>query len=131
MLTGAIQQLLKANGLSPVYVEAFGNYNTDTSWAVHADPRNNASLDDGSYNAGIQLRTRAANVVAAEIAGRQALAIVLAADGTTITWTDPTAVANRQYKLEAISIVNRPTWFPTAEPGEETSCNVQLFVTEV
>lgn len=131
MLAGALQQLLKANGLTPVFVAAFGDYRLDTSWAVRAEPRSEVSLDDGSYAAGVQLRSRAADIVAAENAGRTALAIVLAADGSTINWTDPTSVANRSFKLEAISIVNRPTWFPTIEPGEETSCNLQLVVTEV
>lgn len=134
MLAGAIQQLLKANGMSPVYWPAFSDY-SDTatpSWAVTTSSDGDAEFVGGAYFARVQIRTRAQNPIAAEKAGRQALAVVLAADGQTIAWDDPTTpAADRSYKLEAISIVNRPTWYPTPEGGEETSTNLSLLVTEV
>lgn len=130
MLAGAIQQYLKANGMALVYVSAFGDYTAATAVAVAATLGRDATLDDESYYARVQIRARAANAVAAENAARQALELLLAADGLTLEWDDPTNAADRSYLIEAISIVNRPTWYPTLEQGEECSCNVELFATE-
>lgn len=132
MLAGAVQQYLKAQGLTPVYVAAFGDYTATLAYAVRAESRTDVELNGGAYEAGLQLRTRAANIIAAENAGGIAMNHLLNADGQTLFWDDPTGPAgDKSYLLEAISIVNRPTWFPTTEPGEETSANFSLFVTEV
>lgn len=134
MLADAIRQLLKANGLAPVYLTAFADYSAVAapSWAVTATPDGNVEFTGGAYAARVQIRTRAADAIAAENAGRQASDILLAVDGQTIAWDDTsTPPHDRSYTLEAISIVNRPTWYPTPEAGEETSCNFEMFVTEV
>lgn len=132
MLAGAIQQWLKAQGMTRVLVGGFGDYSeTGTpAVAVHAEPDANVEMDSGTYSARLQLRTRAANAIAAENLGRTALDHVLAADGEALAFTDPTGEQDRTYRLEAIAIVNRPTWYPTPEPGEETSCNLRAMVTE-
>lgn len=132
MLSVAIQQYLKANGLTPVNVYQFANYTGATEYVVRTESRTDAEFSDGAYNAALQIRTRAANAVAAEKAARTAMNLVLAADGQTLLFDDPTTPAqDRSYRLEAIAIVNRPTWYPTPEPGEETSANFSLLVTEV
>lgn len=132
MLAGAIQQYLKAQGLTPVSVPGFPDFTGATGYAVRAEPRTDAEFTGGAYFASVQIRTRAADIVRAEAAGRSALTLVLAADGLTLLWDDPVSPANdKSYRLEAISIVNRPTWYPTVEIGEETSTNCSMFVTEV
>lgn len=132
MLAGAIQQYLKAQGLSPVYVAGFGDYTTVgvPAVAVHAEPGADAELDGGAYEARVQLRTRAANQPAAEEMGRSAFDRLMAADGRVLTWTSPVGGPSRNYRLEAIRALQRPTWYPTPEPGEETSCNFRMLVTE-
>ncbi len=132
MLAGAVQQYLLAQGMTPVSVDGFGDYTTVGAAAVsvHAESDADAELVGGSYNARVQLRGRASNAVAAENVARQALALLLSADGTVIGWDDPTGEQDRTYLLEAIRVVNRPTWYPTPRVGEETSCNCRLMVTE-
>src|SRR5688572_3944740 len=132
MLAGAIQQYLKANGLTPVNVSQFSDYSASAPAAVTvvAFSDGDAELTGGAYGARVQLRARASNQIAAENKARQAMVLVLAADGLTLVWDDPvTPPTDRSYKLEAISIRNRPSWFPTAEAGEEVSCNLSLLVT--
>ena len=133
MLAGAIQQYLKAQGLAPVSVGGFGDYTQAAApaYAVHAEPGADAELEGGSYEARLQLRTRAANAIAAEEAARDAFDLIRAADGQTLAWVDPVGDADRQYLVEAIAAIQRPTWYPTPEPGEETSSNFRLFVTEL
>lgn len=132
MLAGAIQLRLKAGGLTPVNVAQFSDYTATTAWAVAAFPDRDAELSGGAYRARVQIRARAADIIAAENAGRAAMNILLAADGATLLWDDPkTPPTDRSYKVEAISIQNRPTWYPTPEAGEEVSANFSLLVTEV
>lgn len=134
MLAGAIQQYLKAQGMSPVTVGYLPDFTQAAlpAIAVVAFSDRDAELSDGAYSARVQLRSRAADAVAAENVAREALDTLLAADGLTLEWDDPTSPpTDRSYLVEAISIVNRPTWFPTSELGEETSCNVEMLITEV
>lgn len=135
MLAGAVWQLLKAQGMDPVFFEGFGDYKSVGAPAVsvHAEPDAYVQLTGGSFGARIQLRGRAANIVAAESVAREALAILMAADGSTVTWVDEwTDGPDRSYRLEAISPVNaQPVPYPTPEVGEEVSCNCRLHVTEL
>lgn len=132
MLAGAIQQYLKAQGLLKVNVAQFGDYAQDTAYAVAAFPDTDAELTGGAYNARVQLRVRAPNMIAAENAARIARTHILSADGDTLAWDDPTGPAgDRSYLLEAIQTRNRPTWYATPEAGEEVSANFSLLVTEV
>lgn len=132
MLAGAVQQALKAAGLNPVSVGGFGDYTAGPpAWCVHVELGADATLEGDVYGARLQLRTRAANAIAAENAGRRAFDLVRALDGTELAWVDPTGEADRRYQVSAIVALQRPTWFPTPEPGEETSCNFQLLVREV
>jgi hypothetical protein len=134
MLAGAIQQWLKATPLSPVYVSQFGDNTGSAAYAVAVFPDQAAEFD-GAYFARVQLRARASNEPAAQAAARTAMTRLLAADGQTVTWDASDAgVAggtDRSYTLEAISRMNGPTWFPTAEPGEVATVNLEMFVTEV
>jgi hypothetical protein len=135
MIAGAVQQYLKAQGLAPVSVGGFGDYSRagPAAWAVNAESGADATHqgDADLYPVRLQIRTRAADVIRAENAGREAYALVLALNGQTITWTDPTAEASRTYQLSGIRAVQRPTWFATPEPGEETSCNFILSAREL
>jgi len=133
MLAIAIQQYLADAGVAWVGVDALGDFATTgpAKVSVHTESDANAELNTDTYGARVQLRSRAPNAVDAEKACRTALELLLAADGQTLQWEDPTGEpVSHAYTLEAISVVTRPTWYPTKEPGEETSCNVRLFVTE-
>lgn len=132
MLAGAIQQYLVAQGLTAatVFVSQFGNFTGAAQHAVAVFPDNDAEFD-GAYRTRVQLRARAGNAIAADEAARLALGLLQSADGLTLVWDAPTGYTDRSYRVEAISRVNGPTWFPTAEPGEEASTNLEMFVTEV
>lgn len=133
MLAGAIQQYLRRAGLSPVYVGGFGDYTTAgaPAWNVSVESDDFAELDGATYNARLQIRSRAANIIAAENAGRTAFDAVRAMDGEDLPWDDPTGGPDRTYRVEAIRVVNHPTWYATPEMGEETAANLRLFVTEL
>lgn len=135
MLAGAIQQRLKADGMSPVFVDGFGDYTRAGAPAisVHVELGADATHDGDSevYPARLQLRTRAANAIDALKAAEQAYARILGLSGQTLTWTDPRDASTRQYQVTGVRAVQRPTWFATPQPGEETSCNFVLRAREV
>lgn len=135
MLDGAVQQYLKANGLVPVHVAGFGDYTTAgaPAYAVRVEAGADADHDGDMprYPVRLQLRTRAANMPDALKAAEAAFVLILALNGQTIDWVDPRDDATRSYEVSGVRAVQRPTWFPTPEPGEETSCNFVARVMEV
>lgn len=135
MFAGAVQQYLEAQGLSPVHVGGFGDYTVTAtpSYAVHAESAARSAHDGDieTYPVRLQLRTRASNMIDAEKAGQTAYALIMGLAGQTILWTDPRDSEERSYRIYMTRAVQRPTWYPTAEPGEEASCNFELSVREL
>lgn len=138
MIAGAVQQYLKAQGLAPVSVGGFGDYTAAgaPAWAVQAESGADSTHqgDTDLYPVRLQVRSRASHAIAAENAGRQAYPLVLALSDQTIAWDDPTdesGASDRQYQVSGVRAVQRPTWFPTPQPGEETSCNFVMNVREI
>lgn len=134
MLSGAVQQWLKAQGLSPVHVGGFGDYSRAgaAAWAVTALPGADVAIGHPDpYDARLQLRTRAADMVSAEEAARTAMGMIRGMGGQTLLWTSPVDASTRSYRIQGVRVVQRPQWFPTQEAGEETSANFDLFVSEL
>lgn len=131
MLAGAIAQYLSANGVPRVMVDSLGDHTQagEPPVSVHTEADDFAVLEGGTYNARLQIRTRHARRIVAEQTGEMVSALVLAMEGRQIDFAPPAGLEPRSYIIEGVRVTNLPTWYPTPEPGEETSSNYRLFVT--
>jgi hypothetical protein len=126
MIALALQQLLKSAGLPWVGVGTLGDF------APGAAPRLSvyaaAGAGEGLYPVTVQVRARAADLVAAEGACAIAYDTILQARYTTLHWAD--GARSGAFDVRWIEARDRPTWYPTPDPGEEAAVNFTVYVRE-
>ena len=130
MLTTAIQQALKPL-LGRVYVIELPDYSAGSAptHAVYVAPGGDEIL----YDARVQIRTRAANVLAAEAAAMDAREAMLDLRYQTVEYDDPRDPpgVTQAYHFLYIDPIERPTYIPDPSPGYLFSANYRVFIREV
>lgn len=131
MIAAAIAGYLTAAGLSPVRVAVLGDYKPGAGpvWAIYDEPgRDLPRLDLRGreiYEARLQIRARADNMMAAVAAVDQAYRLVRDADKQELIGGE------RKYRVVRTETINRPRWIPSPTAGELAVANIDLLVEEL
>lgn len=128
MIGFAFRDYLQQAGVVPARYGEFGDYvRGQASFLVYAS----TDGGEGVYEAALMVKARAGDAVAAERECGRARDAVLAARYSTLRYTPPGAgQTQRVFHVQYIREDQRPTWFPTAEQGEQASSNFTVFVRE-
>lgn len=134
MIAGAVAQMLVTGGLAGVSIGRFGADYVKGGAAQYAvsdeggaDATVLGTASDPWYEARLQVRCRADDMIAAVEGLKTAFDLVRAAYGQTLVWTNPRG-GTRSYQLIVVKTEMRPTWFPSPTPGEVATCNFKLRV---